>query len=40
MAKRYHGARNANRQVDDDDDHIANTPFLNVEVDYRIVPDS
>ena len=41
MAKRYHGARNANRDADvDDTGHIINSPFLNVEVDYRITHES
>ena len=39
MAKRYHGARNANREGDGED-RISNSPFLNVEVDYRIAHES
>ena len=41
MAKRYHGARNASNVMDGDDPtRIGNSPYLNVEVDYRITHES
>lgn len=41
MAKKYHGARNVDREGDADDNNVlANSPFINVEVDYRITHES